>query len=96
MHRMIMGVSYIFSFFFNLVEKNLLRNFLSVAKMASLVYERENCSGVNPQTIPIVHSALKRKSVTDFLHVVSFGVFESVNLRKQCQERLHVSNTARE
>ena len=32
-----------FSFFFNLVEKNLLRNFLSVAKMASLVYERENC-----------------------------------------------------
>ena len=34
---------YIFSFFFNLVEKNLLRNFLSVAKMASLVYERENC-----------------------------------------------------
>ena len=32
-----------FSFFFILVEKNLLRNFLSVAKMASLVYERENC-----------------------------------------------------
>ena len=34
-----------FSFFFILEEKNLLRNFLSVAKMASLVYERENCSG---------------------------------------------------
>ena len=34
-----------FSFFFILVEKNLLRNFLSVAKMASLVYERENCDG---------------------------------------------------
>ena len=34
-----------FSFFFILVEKNLLRNFLSVAKMASLVYERENCVG---------------------------------------------------
>ena len=34
-----------FSFFFILVEKNLLRNFLSVAKMASLVYERENCGG---------------------------------------------------
>ena len=32
-----------FSFFFTLEEKNLLRNFLSVAKMASLVYERENC-----------------------------------------------------
>ena len=32
-----------FSFFFILVEKILLRNFLSVAKMASLVYERENC-----------------------------------------------------
>ena len=32
-----------FSFFFILVEKNLLRNFLSVAKMASRVYERENC-----------------------------------------------------
>ena len=32
-----------FSFFFILVEKNLLRNFLSVAKMASLVSERENC-----------------------------------------------------
>ena len=32
-----------FSVFFILVEKNLLRNFLSVAKMASLVYERENC-----------------------------------------------------
>ena len=42
-----------FSFFFILVEKNLLRNFLSVAKMASLVYERENCRGdsrVEPQT----------------------------------------------
>ena len=38
-------VSNIFSFFFILVEKNLLRNFLSVAKMASLVYERENCDG---------------------------------------------------
>ena len=34
-----------FSFFFIFVEKNLLRNFLSVAKMASLVYERENCGG---------------------------------------------------
>ena len=36
-----------FPFFFNLVEKNLLKViiicFLSVAKMASLVYERENC-----------------------------------------------------
>ena len=36
-----------FSFFFILVEKNLLRNFLSVAKMASLVYERENCGGAS-------------------------------------------------
>ena len=36
-------VSNIFSFFFILVEKNLLRNFLSVAKMSSLVYERKNC-----------------------------------------------------
>ena len=35
-------VSYIFSFFFNLVEKNLLIVKI-VAKMASLVYERENC-----------------------------------------------------
>ena len=33
-----------FSFFFILEEKNLLRNFLSVAKMASLVYKRENCA----------------------------------------------------
>ena len=33
--------------FFNLVEKNLWRvkNFLSVGKMASRVYERENCFG---------------------------------------------------
>ena len=33
--------------FSNLAEKNLLivKNFLSVAKMASLVYERENCIG---------------------------------------------------
>ena len=36
-----------FLFFSNLAEKNLLivKNFLSVAKMASLVYERENCGG---------------------------------------------------
>ena len=34
-------------FFSNSAEKNLLivKNFLSVAKMASLVYERENCDG---------------------------------------------------
>ena len=45
-----------FSFFFILVEKNLLRNFLSVAKMASLVYERENCGGLQDdgtQTKPV-------------------------------------------
>ena len=48
---MILGVSYIFSFFFNLVEKKLLRNFLSIAKMASLVYERENCGDVRVQTV---------------------------------------------
>ena len=37
-------VTYIFSFFFNLVEKKFgeLKAFLSVAKMASLDYEREN------------------------------------------------------
>ena len=40
-----------FSFFFILVEKNLLRNFLSVAKMAKLVYERENCPGERRQVI---------------------------------------------
>ena len=32
-----------FPFFSNLAEKNLLRVEKSVAKMASLVYERENC-----------------------------------------------------
>ena len=38
--------SYIFSFFFNLADKNLLivENFSSVAKMVSTVYETENCS----------------------------------------------------
>ena len=35
-------VSYILSFFFNIVEKNLLI-VTSVAKMASTVYETENC-----------------------------------------------------
>ena len=45
-----------FSFFFILVEKNLLRNFLSVAKMASLVYERENCPAANRKIL--FHSLL--------------------------------------
>ena len=43
-----------FSFFFILVEKKLLRNFLSVAKMASLVYERENCSGTREVTQRVI------------------------------------------
>ena len=43
-----------FPFFSNLAEKNLLRVEKSVAKMASLVYERENCSKQNTSTL--IHS----------------------------------------
>ena len=39
-------VTYIFSFFFNLVEKILLR-VKGVVKMAALAYERENCGAEN-------------------------------------------------
>ena len=52
-------VSYILSFFFNIAEKNLLI-VTSVAKMASTVYETENCpsdltsfSEARPQTMTI-------------------------------------------
>ena len=42
-------VTYKFSSFFNLVEKNLLmvsvKKFLNVAKLASTVYETDNCNG---------------------------------------------------
>ena len=40
-----------FPFFSNLAEKNLLivKNFLSIAKMASLVYERENWCAKAPK-----------------------------------------------
>ena len=60
---------YVLSFFFNLVEKNLLRvkKFVSVAKMALLVYERENCSDY--QIIQILSHTMIIM-VSDFLSVL--------------------------
>ena len=61
-------------FFSNSAEKNLLivKNFLSVAKMASLVYERENCGDLSPPKSDVFISLLFILNYFDLLDLVCF------------------------